>query len=207
MKSVVITVAALSLLACGGAREQFTPGERATAQTFEGYTAAEYAIASRQGDLGDAKVFTRGAYRAQVNGRDRTVVHVGFVIENNSRYPLELAPDRLLLDSATIDQRVVQDLEPVRVEGPLVIQPGDEREVNAYFALPPGTSPTDVDAFRVRWMLAANGITYAQRTPFLERQEEYYYMPHYDPFYYDPFFHHPRIITHRFPYRHHGVFW
>jgi hypothetical protein len=204
MKPIIIIAAGVTLLACGGAREQFTPAERATAQTYEGYTAAEYAIDGRRGELGDAKVFTRGAFRARVDGRERTLVHVGFLIENNARYPIRLRPERLRLDSATVDEYVLQNVEPTRIEGPAVVRPGDEREINVYFALPPGVDPQNVDAFRVSWALAFNGDTYAQRTPFVELKEVYYHTPYYDPFYYDPFYQRPRIISYGYPYRYHG---
>lgn len=200
----IIAVAAF-LAACGGAREQFTPAERATAQTYDGYPAAEYAISTRAGELGDAKVFTRGAFRAEVDGRERTVVHVGFQVENNARYPVRLAPERLVIDSATINEYVLQNVQPTRIEGPAAVRPGEIREFDVYFALPEGVDPQNVDAFRVQWSLTANGMSYSQHTPFLEYEETYYHTPYWDPFYYDPFFYRPGLVTYGYPYRYwHG---
>lgn len=204
------TAIAVAACACGPSRESFEPAERATAQAPNGFTAAEYAIQGTRGDLADAKVWSRGAYRAELDGRMQTIVHVGFELENNGNAPLTLRRESLSLDSATLDRRVLQDIYPASIVGDLTIPPGNRGEVHAYFAMPEGVKPTDVDAFRVKWRVEDGQVSYSQRTPFVEitRDERvaYYYTPFYDPFYYDYLFGHPRIIVHNYPYRHLHVF-
>jgi hypothetical protein len=208
-RTVIVSIAALCC-ACGASRERFEPAERATARTAEGYTAAEYEIQGREGVLGDAKLWTRGAFRAEVRGQKRTVVHVGFELENNSNQPFELVRDQIYLDSATLDRAVVRDIPPTQVNGSTTVPPGATRRVDAFFSLPPGAMPHDADAFRVHWKIANGSVSYAQRTPFLETPDRqvpyYYYTPFYDPFYYDPYIFSPRVIVHRYPYRHRHIY-
>lgn len=206
MKSIGIIVAASALIACGGGNgrpQSFEPGERATATAPEGYTAAEYLLATAQGDIGDVKVWSRGAQVMRVQGIEATVVQVSFEVDNSSQEPIELT--ELSLDSATFNEHVKSGIAPARIDGSTTIEPGRVSQISAYFPLPPGISPREVDAFRVRWRLYGPGISYTQHTPFTESTDEqlvYYYTPYYDPFYYDWYFHHPRVVVHRFPYRH-----
>ena len=205
MKKLSIIIAASVIVACGGSTtpESFEPGERATAQSPQGYTAAEYELATRRGDLGDVKVWSRGARVMAVNGVERTVVHVGFEVENSSDREIELQD--LSLDSAMLDRQILSAIQPARIEGATLIEPGQMKQIDAYFPLPAGVSPQEVDAFRIRWRIRGPGVVYSQHTPFIENVSEtvaYYYTPYYDPFYYDWYFHHPRIIVHRYPYRH-----
>lgn len=204
-RTIVITIAALCC-ACGATRERFEPAERATATTTEGYTAAEYEIQGRGGPLGDAKLWSRGAFVADVRGQERTVVHVGFEIENNSNESLELVSDELYLDSATLDESVVRDIPPLQLRGSTDVPPGATRRVDAFFRLPAGIQPQDADAFRIHWKIQDGTVSYAQRTPFLETPDRqlpyYYYTPFYDPFYYDPYIFSPRVLVNRYPYRH-----
>lgn len=199
----------LALAACGSTPESFEPSERATARSPEGYSAAEYELVSRDGALGDAKVWSHGARTMSVDGVSRTVVHVGFALENTSDEAIVLDLDRLTLDSARLDHAVVRDIRPARVDGSATIQPGQVNEINAYFPLPRDVLPQQVDAFRVKWRVGDDEVTYQQQTPFVESPDRaryaYYYTPYYDPFYYDPYFYHPRIIVHARPYRHRHI--
>lgn len=200
MKRVLIAAAATAC-ACGSTPQSFVPAERATGETMRGYTAAEYDLDTEQGSFGDVQVFSRGARIRSIGGDPRTVVHVGFVVENNSDQPMELS--RLQLDSSTLDR--VDNAEPFRVDGPTTIPPDQRRVVSAYFAMPRGVDPQDLEAFRVRWRLSSDGVVVSQLTPFVEREEQYYYSPFYDPFYHPHFA--PgltpgRIIVHRYPYVH-----
>jgi hypothetical protein len=204
MKKLSIMIAA-SLVACGGSTtpESFEPSERATARSPQGYTAAEYEMATPRGDLGDVKVWSRGARVMEVKGISRTVVHVGFELDNSSEQAIELQD--LALDSAILDRQILTGIQPAHIDGATTIPPGRVNEINVYFPLPAGVSPQEVDAFRVRWRVSGPEVTYAQHTPFIENPEEvlaYYHTPYYDPFYYNWYFYHPRIVVHRYPYRH-----
>ena len=210
---IPMTAAAILLLAagCGARQEQFTPAERMTAMSPEGFTAAEYDLGTKEKNLGEAKVWSNGAYRKKVRGEKRTVVHVGFYIENHTDQPMTLPMDQLFLDSATLDRNVIENVPPASMEGMTTIEPHGRQRIDAYFALPRGVAPKEVDAFQVQWKLVTDDLVYSQETPFLESPEErhagaYYYTPFYDPFYYDPYIFHPRIVVHGYPYRHYHVF-
>src|SRR5262245_16090938 len=105
MRALLVVVAAAA--ACGSATEKFLPGERATAQSPQGYTAAEYQIQGERGRLGEVKVWSRGAYRAEVDGAQRTVLHVGFEVDNSSDEPLTLETGKISLDYATVNERML----------------------------------------------------------------------------------------------------
>lgn len=204
MKRIGIIITASTLVACGGstAPQSFEPGERATAQSPQGYTAAEYELATSRGDLGDVRVWSRGARTMEMGGMKTTVVHVGFEVENNTTQPLELWD--MELDSATLQRHILSGIAPARIDGDTTVQPGQVRQIQAYFPLPPGVLPHQVDAFRVRWSVRSPDVTYSQHTPFIEKEDAlvYYYTPYYDPFFYDWYFSHPRVVVHRYPYRH-----
>jgi hypothetical protein len=204
MKKLSILIAA-GLVACGGTSrpERFEPAERATAESPQGYTAAEYELTTRKGDLGDVKVWSPGARIMEVNGVNRTVVHVGFEVDNSSNQPIDL--EDLALDQATLHRQIVSGVQPARIDGATTVQPGRVNEINAYFPLPAGVSPQQVNAFRIRWRIHSPDVVYSQHTPFIQNPGEavaYYYTPYYDPFYYDWYFYQPRIVVHRYPYRH-----
>lgn len=208
-----MTAMAASLLAagCGGPElTSFEPAEKMTARSPEGYSAAEYDLRTDDRALGEAKVWSDGAFRKEIRGLDRTVVHVGFLIESHVDEPLRLDTDGMRLRSAILDQRTLEDIQPAAVEGMTTVQPQGRQQIDVYFALPRGTGPTDVNAFQVRWQLRARALTYRQETPFLQSQAEqyagmYFYTPFYDPFFYDPYGFPTRIVIHRYPYRHYHI--
>ena len=55
-----------------------------------------------------------------------------------------------------------------KLDGDVIIQPGEEREVSLYFTLPDEVDPQDVDAFAVRWGARVGGETFVQTTAFRE---------------------------------------
>jgi hypothetical protein len=166
--------------------ENFTPAERATATSPGGEAAADYEMVVDGERLGDAMVWSNGAYRAE-NGR--TVVHIGFRIENETDVPIEIEAEDLEL-RAEGGGRILQRDEPVAIEGPTSISPGRDGVLSVYFLMPDGVSPQEIDAIRLTWTARAADLAYSQRTPFLERPMEARYMPHpyYSPFYYSPFY-------------------
>jgi hypothetical protein len=200
----------LVLAAACAASEKFTPAERATAISPQGYTAADYEMVVEGERLGDAMVWSNGAHRTESG---RTVVHVGFRVENDTDLPIEIAPEDVQIHVVADDQTIRRSQADI-VEGARVVEPGREGTLALYFALPKGVSPQDVDAFRVSWKAHANGLEYVQRTPFLEYEEpvaypyaygglynSFYYSPFYDPFLYSPFYHRGLIVR-PVPYRH-----
>lgn len=187
--------------------ESFTPTEKATAVSPRGYSAADYDLSTKTADLGEVKVWSNGARRMKFRGRKHTFIHVAFDIENETDQPLTLVTDQLYLDSTTLDDTILEDVEPTIIDGPESIPPREAMQVDVYFAMPRGVDPDDIDAFRVRWVLSDDKQTYAQFTPFIEFEPYYYagapgyyYSPFYDPFFYDPFLLPPRFAIYNYPY-------
>lgn len=183
MRLARIATAAALMAGCAGT-QHFDAAERATGLSPQGYGAAEYDIWGARGNAGEARVWATGAYEANVDGREMTVIEVVLELENNAAEPMVLSA--LRLDSTNADGVRLTDLAPVRVEGGGVVAPGQLERVRAYFAIPERYDPEDIGDFRVRWALRQGERTYAQRTPFLQAPE-YYYDPFYDPFLGDPF--------------------
>lgn len=209
MRTITKSAALLLLVSCGPAVQEFVPAEKLTARAPipDGYAAAEYDLETEGTDLGEAKVWSKGAYRATIDGNRYTVIELGFEIENELRQPLAL--QRIQLDSLTADNLRYQDRRPARVLGAQEIPPGEESQLTAYFFLPPQVDPNDVEAFRVEWAVGTGQVRYDESTPFLQQPEPrrtragYYYTPFYDPFVYDPFYHPGlRIRGRPFYYRH-----
>jgi len=190
--------------------ENFTPAERATAISPEGYTAADYELVAEGEHLGDAMVWSNGAYERDGD----TVVHVGFQIENVTDTPIELNSDDVQIRVQAEDTTVSVE-GPTLVSGSTVIPPGTERTAALFFELPAGISPDDVYAFRVSWAAHSGSLEYEQRTPFMEYDEPalidpyyrggyygsaFYYTPFYDPFVFSPFNYRP-LISRPGPYR------
>lgn len=214
MRLIAVAAGAAALfIGCGGRQQQaFEPREKTTGQSASGYIAAEYDLRAGDRYMGEAKVWSDGAFRRQIEGATIDVIHVGFEIQNQLGSPIDFIRDQLYLSSATLGRNVVQDIRPVQVQGQLQIPAGDEQRIDAYFSLPPGTKPNDVSAFRVHWRISNGQVSYTQRTPFTASKDPqetayfYYYTPFYDPFFYDPFLFHPRVIVHRYPYRHYHFY-
>ncbi|MBI4510240.1 MAG: hypothetical protein HY698_11445 [Deltaproteobacteria bacterium] len=202
---ILVLILGLFPLGCAAAREEFRPTERATAEAPAGYTAAIYDIVTERGQVGEAKVWSRGAYRAKDG---RTVVHVAFELQSAQEGPLVLDLRRTRLDALTDGGRYTL-APPSSVRGDAVVPPGEERRVDLYFTVPGGIHPQDLDALRLHWTAVSQGATYSQVTPFVEDDSAryaYYYTPFYDPFLYHPFYR-PRIIVHhRYPFHHHHVY-
>lgn len=197
------------LVAACATPERFTPAERATAISPQGYTAADYEMVVDGERIGDAVVWSNGARRTHSDG-DRTMIHVGFRVENDTDVPIEIDPDDVEIRAKT-DGRTIRKREADRIEGSQVIDPEREETIDLYFAMPPGVDPQDLDSFRVNWTARAGDLAYTQRTPFLEYEEPMIYPPYpwigfyYSPFY-DPFLHGPiarrGLIVRPVPYRH-----
>jgi hypothetical protein len=159
--------------------------------------------------LGDAVVWSNGARRSDDDG-DRTMLHVGFRVENDTDVPIEIDPDDIEI-RAKADGKVIRKRAADRIDGSLAIAPDQEGTIDLFFAMPPGVDPQDLDSFRVNWTARADDLVYVQRTPFLEYEEPvayaphpwatFYYSPFYDPFLFGPIMRNGMIVR-PVPYRH-----
>lgn len=180
-KTILLTALA-GVLCAGCARRDFVPTEKVEAASAEGFAAAEYDLSTKDGDLGNARVWSSGAEEVdRPGGGEETVLHVGFEVENTSDAPLRLPADGVRLESVRLDDGVLEGIPVTRIDGPEVIAPHESARIHASFAMPAGIEPEDMDDFRVRWELRSNGTVHTEWTPFVD--SAYAYAPMYDPYY------------------------
>lgn len=159
-------VATLLLSSCVGT-QVFTPAANATAFSPDGASrAAEYPIEIDQHPIGDARLWSHGAYRADVEGSTKTVVHVGFLLHNTGATPISLDDKRLFLEDVLTSDGTLYQVPPVHVDGNTSVPASQSAQVDALFALPSGLWPGDVIAYHVSWTVKGTGV-YTQRTPFV----------------------------------------
>jgi hypothetical protein len=182
-------ISVLLLGGCAASRQYFQPTERVRGVTIQGYRESIYPLMGPHGHFGEAKLWSRGAYRGPGG---LTVVHVSIEIHNTSGAHIELAATDVRLDPVRTDDGVLTDVAPAETSR-FAVAPGTIVEERFHFVLPAGTTPGEVSAFRVRWRVTNAGQTYSQHTPFVEHYWRYGYGPRYgygyhyfcDPF--DPF--------------------
>lgn len=92
------TLAAL-LSACATTQQGFEPTERVQGRNIEGYREAFYDLEAVGVRYGEVKVWSRGARRAETSDGERTVVQVGFTVDDTGQTPLRLDLDQVSLES------------------------------------------------------------------------------------------------------------
>lgn len=218
MHRVILWSALVVALGCASQPEYFRPTERAVGTAPTGEPESVYDVVVAGTRYGEVKVWSAGAYRGAVEGRERTLVHVAIDVENASDVALRLDPRAIRLEAIKLNDVVLPDAPMVSTAGSMQIPPKSAGGFEAYFELPEGTDPQNVDAFQVRWSLAADGELYSQITPFTEFSPPRYYYgyapgyyyPYYRyGYYYDwsfhyPYHHHHAIVRHHVPH-HVGV--
>jgi hypothetical protein len=166
LSSIAAVLAALLVSGCAST-QVFTPAANATAFSPDGANrAAEYPIEIDQHPVGDARLWSHGAYRADVDGSTKTVVHIALLLHNTGATPLTLDDKRLFLEDVLTSEGTLYQVAPAHVDGTTSVPPAQSAEVDAVFALPSGLWPGDVIAYHVAWAVKANGV-YTQRTPFV----------------------------------------
>jgi hypothetical protein len=177
--------------------EPFSPLERNQGKTVEGYDEALYDLSDDRGQFGQVKLWSRGAYTIGTQKETVTAIHIGFELENSGDRALWLEPAGVRLESVQTRTRTLRDIPATFPGGQLTVAPGATGKVEAQFALPAGTWPDDVRAFRVAWTVRTNGDRYSEFTPFAQSAPRRVYVPvraYYDPYYpytyplYDPFY-------------------
>ena len=172
----LLLVTALVLAGCAASRQYFEPTERVRGATLQGYPESIYELTGPQGHFGEAKVWSRGSYR----GEGGTVVHVSIEIHNTSGQNVELKSQDVRLDPVHTEDGVLTDLAPAETQT-YNVPAATIREVRLHFVLPPGTTPGEVNAFRVRWHVTNGAQAYSQLTPFVQEDRRYGYA--YGPMY------------------------
>lgn len=201
---------ALGSMSCASRREAFAAGERQTVLGTDGFVAAQYDALVAGDVIGDVTVWSSGAFVDERSGR--TLVHVGFDLENNGNEPYELLAHHVVIEGATTNGVVRGPVELYYQDGDGRVAAGREGRLDLWFAMPPGVEPQELDAFQVRWTVRNPEGRYAQRTPFTEYEPPpgytladsayYYHSPWYDPFLY-PAPYRSVTVVHPMPYYYH----
>jgi hypothetical protein len=173
----------LCLLSCAATREHFIPREDVRAQSPRGWPAAQYPITIGGENVGEAKVWSEGTFRADVEGDKRTILHIGFEVENRSGAELDFDVDKCRVVDVQGDDGRMADMAAHDESGQLHVAVGQVGLIDLEFVLPLGSNPRDLDTFRVEWTLASPSGQFVQSTPFRVDTTRYY-RPRY--YYYDP---------------------
>lgn len=190
-------IAVLLLGGCAVNRQYFRPTERQRGETVNGYPEALYTLVGPRGQFGEAKVWSRGAYRGP-NGE--TIIDVTLEIHDTSGEPIDVRASELRLQAVRVRETTLRPLSP-RERTDAVVAPGANKELVYHFELPREIAPGDVNALLFRWSVHNAGQSYSQRTPFVAHYRRspygyaypYYYCDPYDPLcfnlygYYSPF--------------------
>jgi hypothetical protein len=191
MRSLAL-IAVLIVSGCAANRQYFRPTERQQGHTAQGHPEAIYTLTGPNGQFGEAKIWSRGAYRGQ---DDASIIHVGIELHNTSGTPLSLHAADVVLDSVHTSAGEFENVRP-RAARDRSVDPSAIAETGFEFELPSEIAPGEVDGFLLRWRVHGAGQSYSQRTPFVVHYRRSSYPPVYAyPYYYcepfDPYCLHP----------------
>lgn len=191
LRSLAI-VGFLSLTSCAASREYFIPREDVRAQSPRGWPAAQYTVTIAGQSAGEAKVWSEGTMKADVDDQERTILHVGFEIENRSAGDLDFEVDHCRVVDVQGRGERFADLGAHAQSGVLHVTAGQVGLIDLEFVLPLGTRPRDLRSFRVDWRLTTPQGQFQQSTPFRVDTATYYrpypYGYGYGYGYYDPWY-------------------
>jgi hypothetical protein len=174
MRVMLLGLALSMASGCAASHAYFRPTERVNAENAEGYSEALYELSSAQGRYGEAKVWSKGAYKDKAGD---TVVQVGFELDNTGNSPLELDLDAMHLMTILTSHGHLADVPLTSKTGDPKVAPGSVGEVSAYFVIPGPVSPGDVRGFRVAWTAHVANEAFTQFTPFARLKKTYAYAP------------------------------
>lgn len=157
-KSIRSMLALLLLTAACSSTRQIREEVRPTQSG--GRTTASYALPAGA----EASVWSEGIYRKDA----ATVIHVGIAVDNDGDEPIVVDALAARLEKVDVGDDELTYLPATKLDGDVIVQPGEEREVELTFALPAGVDPQDVDGFEVRWVARAGGDTVTNVTGFHE---------------------------------------
>lgn len=201
----MVAVIGTGLAGCAPSQQSFKPAEKVGGETVEGFKEAFYDLALDDRRIGEVKVWSSGASVVKREGREMTLIRLGFTIENKGDVPIELDPANVELESVQTKDGTYENLKPIRRAEPIVVEPRTSRDVELAFALPTKITPDEILAFRAKWTTNANGMQYTEFTPFVQQPKQRYayvpvhgyYYPYY-PFdypYYGPYWYpHGRVV-------------
>ncbi|HLU40533.1 MAG TPA: hypothetical protein VK081_14205, partial [Planctomycetota bacterium] len=124
MARIPLVLALLCLAGCAATRRHFIPREGLNATSPRGWPAARYQLVIAGQSVGETKVWSEGAYRAEVGDDERTILHVGFEIENRSGEEMTFLVDRCQVVDAINDGDPLPDLRPFDEKDKLQVRTG-----------------------------------------------------------------------------------
>ena len=169
----------------------FRPAEKTLTETPDGTPAAIYDLRVGNDRWGDVRVWSNGAEYREVQGDDRTVVHVGFETRNTIGAPLALDLAHTQLEAIQAGPRALGAVAPSTTSGEPRTAPHSVSRLDFEFTLPSGVSVGDLQSFRIHWWIHGPGeLAYEQFTDFVPQPAYYYrrYYYWYDPWYFGPGF-------------------
>ncbi len=164
----------IALTSCATARRHFIPREDVRAQSLCGWPAAQYILTIDSQNAGEAKVWSEGAFDGDVDGDERTILHIGFEVENRTGGELTFDVDQCRVVDVQCDEGRIANLGANEESGKLQVAAGQVGLMDFEFVLPRNIEPRDLNAFRVEWTLSTPGGAYAQSTPFRIDSQRYY---------------------------------
>jgi hypothetical protein len=159
----MILCAVFGMLGCAESRQYFRPTEHVYGETARGDKEAIYDLVGRFGPFGEAKVWSRGAFR----DGGSTVLYATIDLHNTSGVPIIVDPQRIRVDPVRVGDDLLHDFKPTQHQK-LSVAPGEFGTIKLRFVLPARVVPGQVSSFGLRWEVSNGPQTYSQRTPFLE---------------------------------------
>lgn len=164
----------------------FEPTERVHGRNIQGYREAFYDLDAAGTKFGEAKVWSTGAFGISTPGGQRTIVRVGFTLDNTTKEPMQLNLGALRVESYQAKSPERADIPATLVSGDPIVPAGSSGTALVRFVLPRGVTVHAVNAFRIKWSVKAQGRDFTEYTPFVQRPQQYAYVPvsgYYNPYY------------------------
>jgi hypothetical protein len=159
------TLISCCLLAAACATDRrFMPRENQNGEGPTGEPAAVYQLAAPM--QGEVRLWSDGAERTKVGGRETTHIHLGFEIVNTAAEPLVFDAAELRLQAIAGDNVHVESLAPAVVGGVTAAPPN--KTVRCDFQFDPGANvhPRSLSGFEARWTVRLGDQVATQVTPF-----------------------------------------
>jgi len=180
VRTSLILCAVLAVFGCVGCaenRQYFRPTEHVRGETARGEREAIYQLVGPFGPFGEAKVWSRGAFRAH----GETLLFAAIELHNTSGVPILVDPQHIRVSPVRVGRSLLHDFAPVQRQV-LSVAPGAFGVVKLHFVLPSDISPGQVSSFGLRWQVQNGPQSYAQRTPFLETRSHDAYAAYPPPY-------------------------
>ena len=169
--------AVFGAVGCAENHQYFRPTEHVHGETANGDHEAIYELVGPFGPFGEAKVWSRGAFRAS----GQTLLFAAIELHNTSGVPIVVDPQRIRVDPVRVGASLLHDFAPVQTQA-LSVAPGAFGVVKLHFVLPEDIVPGQVSSFGLRWQVQNGPQSYAQRTPFREARSRYAYAAYPPPY-------------------------